>query len=140
MYIKLRINTGWAAEAPLLVPSVYRCRKAESSASHWIRTADQVCRWLSRVHSSPGSMCPTTWARHHQASRGFCFSPGWPCPPRRHFCVCLPEHPSRGGMRASKPSQVMFIHGTLNSPRALLCKPFQGCYRASKRLRPSALI
>lgn len=61
-------------------------------------------------------------------------------PSPRHFCVCLPEQPSRGGMRESKPSQVMFIHGTLNSPRALLCKPFQGCYRASKRLRPSALI
>ena len=85
-----------------------------------------------RVPHGLGKAPPSRQGRPHPSR------PALPSP--RHFCFCFPGDTSRGWVRASKPSQVMLIHGTLDSPRTHLCKPFQGCYRASERLRPSALI
>ena len=81
-------NTGRASRASLLVPSVYCCRKAESSIAHWVQTEDQVCSKLSRVHSSTGSMCPGVLGR----ARGKLQGGGWrvvPLPSQP--ALCYPE-------------------------------------------------
>ena len=104
------------------------------------RTADHMCPWLSRVHSSHGSLCPVTWARHgaSKAGRPPSLLAGPPCP---EAFLLLPSWAFFQGWDEG----ILILSGDVYSwharfPWAHLCKPFQGCYRASKRLWPSALI